>query len=532
MCWSPKPGEGPCPECGAGAPPAHGVDRRRTPAWVICLLGVAIGVAGTLAVVRSHQGASAPSEPVREPAKVASESTVDPDPEPDRPRARHVRPLLAEAGGQTSAALLLAADDRAPVVGLLPLGAFPLSGALCDADGTPLALSVVAIAEAYGFALLGGLDAEGFAPLRPRREPVPIGEPLHPAGGGEAVVVRGRSPHHPNELLLDREHDAGEALLDRDGAAAALTVGGNRALGVPPAWSWLAGRGIAREFSAVQAELRARDPAALLEDARRQINDADSPDAIAAALERLEVGFALAQARAGLRRFAGDIDWLADAVVLAGMAGEVLWASENFVELRSRDRDRANEHAAGLADAFLRAGDQRVQRAPREAVELLARGVELFPDHAALRMSYAGALLAAGDGSAALWQAQIAADRDPSLAPRLEAIAARTTSSRGAVEVPIDAETHVIRAACSVQGHPIELVVDTGASITVLPRSFTGAGTQTGRRVRIQTASGEVEADLVRYSTPGWRSAGSRSATSWPRRSTSRGPWPARACSA
>ena len=114
-------------------------------------------------------------------------------------------------------------------------------------------------------------------------------------------------------------------------------------------------------------------------------------------------------------------------------------------------------------------------------------------------MSYAGALLASGDGESALWQARIAAARDPSLSARLQAIEARTSTSGSIVEVPMDPDTQILRTKCSVAGRSLDLVVDTGASITVLPQAFASAGTPTGRRVRIQTASGEIEAELVRF---------------------------------
>jgi clan AA aspartic protease (TIGR02281 family) len=207
---------------------------------------------------------------------------------------------------------------------------------------------------------------------------------------------------------------------------------------------------------------------------------------------------AFEHARTCLLRFAGDVDLLADAVVLAVAAGQTLAATETWLELRSRDPARAREHAAGLIDAVLRAANDRVDRSPAAAVELLARGVEIFPEHAALRMSYAGALLAAGEGELALWQARLAAERDPALEPRLRAIASRTSGSGPAVEVPIDPETHVVRATCAVAGRRVDLVVDTGASITILPQWCVDLGTRTGRRVRVQTASGEVEAELFR----------------------------------
>lgn len=532
-CWTPLPrGASACAACGSGA--TQPVPRRPVPGWLIGVLSAAAGASVTLWWV-SRSG----DEPVRQqaaPTPPPAASKTDPAP-PAAPQTAptHTVDVFDASGTRVGTALLLRADPAQAAVGFLPLERLPLRGDPVDSDGHVLANQVQAVAEAYGFVLLAGLDATGRTPLRPRRAPILNDSELVVAGGRDHVRVLGRSPASANELLLDAPCADGAVLVDTAGDVAALGLGSTNALAVTPVWSWLDARAPAQPLARVQAELRARDPAALLEDVAREIGEAKSADATRAALDRLEVGFALARgaemvaaydralrhghrllaqrlaaagdargafdhARRCLLRFPADADLLGDAIVLAAGADEYQAAADLWLELRSRDPVRAQEHGAGLADALMRAADDRVARSPREAVEILARGVDLFPDRADLRMSYAGALLQSGDGDGALWQARLAADRDASLLPRLEAIAARTPASGAAVEIPIAPDSHVVGADCAVAGRSLQLVVDTGASITVLPAAFAALGRRTGRRVRIQTASGEVEAELVRYS--------------------------------
>ncbi|MEZ5966681.1 MAG: retropepsin-like aspartic protease [Planctomycetota bacterium] len=498
------------------------------------LLAAASAVGGVLATVwwtRESERAPMPAAP---PAVAAAQEAVVGHDAEEVPQPRHTMDLRDLDGNPVGACLMLRAGPGSAVHGFFPLSHLPKRGDLTATDGSRLRISVHGVAEAYGFVLMQGLPDDGTAALRPRREPISTDAELRLDTDGSPRRVLGRATHNANELLLDASCPDGSVLLDASGDAAALTLGSTRALAVTPAWSWLETPRPGETLEAAQAQLRRRDPETLLEDVLRELAEVQSVEATRAALGRLDTGFAMArtpelvlaydralrhghrllakrlddagdpraafeQARQALVRFPGDVDVLADAVVLAAGAGEFQAAADLWLELRSRDASRSADHAGGLGDALMRAAAERVDRAPRDAVGLLARGVELFPDRADLRMSYAGALLQAGDGASALWQARIAADRDPSLRTRLDAIAARTTTSGSAVEIPLDPDTHVVRAACAVAGRQLELMVDTGASITVLPTSFADAGKRTGRRVRIQTASGEVEAELVRF---------------------------------
>jgi len=494
--------------------------------------GVALGVAATLYLAPGHRPDATRPDPE---SAAESPATSPPEPSPVEADApRHGVPISDASGARCGTALLLQARPGGGTFAFLPLGSLPLRGDLRAADGRSLSADVLAVAEAYGFVLLVGFGAEGLVPLRPRRAPIGGGVELRQAGTSALRRVVGWSPAHPNVVLLEPPCDDGAVLVDGDGDAAALGLRDGSALVVTPAWLWIEAPAPARPLATVQAELRARDPVALLEDAAREVNEATTPEATRRALDRLEIGYALARgqeqvqaydralrrgnrvlaqrlAEAGdargalahvrlcLVRFPADVDLLADAVVLAAGAGDYQFAGDLWLELRSREPERAGEHGAGLAEALLRAAGERVSKNPREAVELLARGVDLFPERADLRMEYATALLQSGDGPSALWQAQIAAGRDPSLLPRLQAIASRTPASGSSVEIPIDPASHVVRAPCLVAGRSLELMVDTGASITVLPSEFAALGKRTGRRVRIQTASGVVEGELVRF---------------------------------
>jgi clan AA aspartic protease (TIGR02281 family) len=529
QCLSPLPALGAiCAACGHRTQAAQ----RTWPVWLAGVLGLVGGAGVTLFVVARLQQrpASGPAAASAPPAVVPELHVAPPDSERHQPV--HTATVYGRAGTKLGSALILAVGRPLPE-GLFPLARLPLRDSLGRNDGNPMPIEVSAVAVAYGFVLLRGLDCADAVAVPPRREPIANGTALRAAGTELRSVVLSRAPSNPNELVLDRELPDGVALLDDEGKAAALSLGSTRALAVTPVWSWLAADAPAVPLAQAQAELRARDPASLLEDATRAAFTATTPEATRVAIDQLELGFGLARAdmvaeydralraahrvlarrladagrqqqafahvRACTQRFLGDVDWLADAVVLAAGAGEVMAASEYWLELRSRDGARAHELTTGLVAAFMDAAQARVAHAPREASELLARGVELFADHAAMRMSYAGALLASGEGDNALWQARVAAARDPALAARLHAIEARTVSATSALEIPIDPQSHILRAQCSVAGHSLELVVDTGASITVLPLALAGAGSPTGRRVRIQTASGEVEADLVRF---------------------------------
>lgn len=431
-------------------------------------------------------------------------------------------------------ALVLQVAAREPTVAFLPLSRLPLRGDLRGPDGQ--GLRVVGLSEAYGFVLLTGSAAPpDVVPLRPRREVVTVGARLQVAGKNESVEVIAHGASTPHLLSLDTRAPDAAALVDGDGNASAFSLGDGTALPISPAFEFLVARQPPRPLDEVQRDLRRQDLALRLADGIDAIETATTVEATRAALEDLELGFGAARepalvdaydralrgahrllaqrlAHAGrpaegfahlrrcLDRFLGDVDCLADGVPLAAAAGDLQAAADLWLELRGRARERADGVATQLGDSMLRAGKAAERLDPAGAADILARGVDVLPDRADLRMAFADALLAGGQPYAALDQARIAARLDPRFASQLDAMAQRAqTRQAGAVEIPFDPETHVVQARCSLDGVGIDLVVDTGASLTIVPTALATSGATSRRRVAIQTASGTVEGNLVRF---------------------------------
>lgn len=430
-------------------------------------------------------------------------------------------------------ALALQVAAREPTIAFLPLSRLPLRGDLRGSDGK--SLRVVGLSEAYGFVLLGSPAPPDVVPLRPRREVVTVGAHLRVANEEVPIGVIAHGAATPHLLTLDAAVVDAVALLDSAGHAAAFSLGDGTALPISPAFAFLAAREPPRPLAEVQRDLRRHDLGLRLADGIEAVETATTVEATRAALEDLELGFGAARepalvdaydralrgahrllaqrlARAGrategfahlrrcLDRFLGDVDCLADGVPLAAAAGDLQAAADLWLELRSRARERADGVATQLGDSLLRAGKAAERLDPAGASDILARGVDVLPDRADLRMAFADALLAGGQPHAALDQARIAARIDPRFASQLDGIAKRAeTRQAGAVEIPFDPETHVVQARCTLDGVGIDLVVDTGASLTIVPTALAATGSTSKRRVAIQTASGTVEGNLVRF---------------------------------
>lgn len=431
-------------------------------------------------------------------------------------------------------ALVLQVAAREPTVAFLPLSRLPLRGDLRGPDGQ--GLRVVGLSEAYGFVLLTGSAAPpDVVPLRPRREVVTVGARLQVAGKNESVEVIAHGASTPHLLSLDTRAPDAAALVDGDGNASAFSLGDGTALPISPAFEFLVARQPPRPLDEVQRDLRRQDLALRLADGIDAIETATTVEATRAALEDLELGFgaarepalvdaydralrgahrllaqrlahagrpaeAFAHLRRCLDRFLGDVDCLADGVPLAAAAGDLQAAADLWLELRGRARERADGVATQLGDSMLRAGKAAERVDPTGAADILARGVDVLPDRADLRMAFANALLAGGQPHAALDQARIAARLDPRFASQLDGMAQRAeTRQAGAVEIPFDPETHVVQTRCTLDGVGIDLVVDTGASLTIVPTALATMGATSRRRVAIQTASGTVEGNLVRF---------------------------------
>ena len=118
-------------------------------------------------------------------------------------------------------------------------------------------------------------------------------------------------------------------------------------------------------------------------------------------------------------------------------------------------------------------------------------------------MSYAQALARAGRPLEARAAAEQAAALDPTYRQQLADYRQRAAahSHPAQVEIPFDPNTNVIKAEVRVGGLPLDLVVDTGATMTMVPLSLAKRLQlieHRNRRVRVQTASGMAEGVLVR----------------------------------
>jgi clan AA aspartic protease (TIGR02281 family) len=214
---------------------------------------------------------------------------------------------------------------------------------------------------------------------------------------------------------------------------------------------------------------------------------------------------ALRRARDALARFPDHAGLLADAVALSVATGAPQDAARLYRQLRVLSTPHANEIAEDLARGLQETAEHRLagQRV-QEGLDLLAEAISLFPRRADLHASSARALAAAGRAEAALAAAEIAARLDPSHLRQLSGYredAERARNPRGSVEIPLDRATLTIRADVRVAGEPLELVVDTGATLTTIPSALVkrlGLWKPDLPTVRIETAGGIREAELVR----------------------------------
>jgi clan AA aspartic protease (TIGR02281 family) len=328
-------------------------------------------------------------------------------------------------------------------------------------------------------------------------------------GGQESEVAVAR---HRNDgravLTLASDVPAGSAILDADQHVVGLALGGREALALDLALPLLRPLVATRPLADVQAELRQQDPSYILRDAAALMNEPTTAARVKEALDKLELGFALARsaalleqydetlryghhllvqktaaddpaaaaalARRALDRFPQHAGILGDLVQLTASLGDVLGAADLYMALRHQSRERAEELAGRFAGELASAGSRHLtERRPSEAYEVFSRGVDLFPQDARLRRGQAQALA------------------------RLEELADTAAGAR--VEIPIDPGTHSVRATCTVGGEPLEFIVDTGASYTVIPAAFARHAVEGLRRpVTVQTAGGAVTGTLIR----------------------------------
>ncbi len=531
-----------CPQCGASF-----VRKRRGVVAGLGILGLSLTVGlawwawGKLPMDSASSSAEGQAGESRlaEIARRQSSSELDEPENETRLEANHLQ-FLAGSGKPFSGLLLAGAQTLV----FITMEDFPMSGGL-QGDPGAIDFDVATYDRERGFVLLGAETkaAEGTQAL-------PLGDFRSLAIGEElrAVTPRGESIGSlsvasramDGRLELNKRLERASAILDLSGGAVAYALGGLRAMSLEDLIPWMQYRGL-REVEEVQAELRNLDPGMILqaqtriladmnattqsirkaiEEVRRAgrlATDADMVrqfiDAEKYGLQRLVLNLsndepeeAISILREGLGLFPDDPTLLSQAVQLMAIHGDPMEAIAHFRQLLRDHPERGKRVAESLGRGLAAKGAQLVQDGRFEAgLQLLASASELFPLRADLHMTYAQALSAAGQDQAALSQAQEAARLDPAYERQL-ATFSRKARPRGLrrgsrrTEIPFDPQTNVIRADVKIGGFPLELVVDTGASITIIPVDLAKRLSLidgSNRGVRVQTASGMAEGLLV-----------------------------------
>jgi len=342
--------------------------------------------------------------------------------------------------------------------------------------------------------------------IKPRSNPMVVSQATPPGSvlvdaGGHAIALMGKRHFHPLDPL------------------------------VPLQRSW---RGAPLELT--QKQIRATDPQKVVEDVRRLVDNknatlegvataiqllqqsqhlASSREAIEAfdtlmrwahhqrirLLTRADGAKALQQAVESYRQFPDHLGIHSDVALLLLEYGDPFEAILVFQALRSASA-RHGEEIAGKVTAQVAAklrGMLRAGRA-REAVALGARAVQALPLRADLRITYAQTLLKAGNHSLARSEALEALRLDPTKQSFFDRMnfknpnrSTRTTSRT--VVIPFDPSQKQIRTRGSVGSQDIQLIVDTGASYTTVPRQVAQNLGLLGKAVkaRVQTANGPVD---------------------------------------
>jgi clan AA aspartic protease (TIGR02281 family) len=177
---------------------------------------------------------------------------------------------------------------------------------------------------------------------------------------------------------------------------------------------------------------------------------------------------------------------------------------------------RIRVQAGGEARALRERDDQH------GLLEFYRHLTQLEPDHAEYFIGLAGAQLALGDMDAALRSLQLVA-HDPAyaaqVAPMLAQLQHGSASGREAAAVPVEVTgiplqrhgNHFLVEARPGRGHGLSLLIDTGASMTILtPAALQRRDiryTDTGRSGVFNTANGRVRAPIYRIDTlsvDGW----------------------------
>lgn len=562
-CWSAvAPEDDRCAECGQ----ILRASKTRWLLPIVAAALVAIGGASWWGFLRNHtqdkpHPEASPRQPDNDQPKGAgaiddiatgtqakAADTVKDGLPPRRPRTPRTSHVLWIKGNERPVALVRVATAAAsgPALFCVPIELLPLRGPLTTSDGDEIDAAVVTVdwqrrlvllqvpasAVADGIALPVGTAAsltttdrlEVWDPRWETQREIGLAAPL-----GGAI-----------EMKLDDALPVGALLLFR-GHAVAYGVGGTRALPLGPLLPWLR-RAISTHETMTLAELqrqvRSRDPQMILEDAamllarrpvtmkqieeamtmleqgQRLARDATSMQAFTDLLARVhrqrirlqshtDRVQALVLAKQALLRFPDHPGILADTVLLTLDHGDPAEALALYEQLLRASREHARSVADDLSNGLQRAARSR-RRAGRnqEALVLLTRAVQLFPQRADLHLAHAQALAAADRDYDALAAANEAARLDPSYARYVDRYqrAARDSGQSRTHVIPFDPRTRVLKTKASVGGQPVRFLVDTGASLTTIPTALAdrlGLRRQTNPRTKVTTASGELEVEVV-----------------------------------
>lgn len=447
--------------------------------------------------------------------------------------------ILEDSAGHEVALLALrAAQGRAPTL-VTRLEWLPTRGPLREPGAGPVELRVVHYDRFAGFAVLSGPVPPSVCPIpAARAAELPAGASLR-AGvrDGPLLAVRlvGREPER---LVLEPAPPRGAVVTTPAGRAVALALEGGRAWPLEPVLVWLGRPATGRPLAQVQEEWRASDPGSVLEDVGALLERRPSPSELREALAKVEgvapraAGpdqvrrlaraeralrrrlvralaaedpvAAFAEARRALERIPDDPVLVADAAALALAAGDPEAALGWYAKLRGLAPEHARSVALTIAGGVAASADRR-RAAGRnaETLALLEQALGVFPEDVGLLVRAAQALSALGRPHEAARHAARAARLDASyrsLAAAYERAARRASAPTSRLEIPFDPRTRVIRARAFAGRHPLQMVVDTGASHTTIPSSVARAlGLVRGDepRVRVDTAGGTLEAPMV-----------------------------------
>jgi len=498
----------------------------------------AVAAAGITIALFGEDRTNRPQQPA---PKVAETTPTPASPTPSVSVSHHWSLQPEGAGASAVHALVLRGAQPQPTSLLVSLGSIPLSGDFFDRDGAPIEARVFTHNIEQGFALLTAgraaptaieaLQVSGVSTLAPGDE-VAVHTVEGESGAGLVTST------DDGKLMIDRPVTPGSVIV-ADGKAVAWAARPGELMPLTPLGPWLGQPGT-RSLKIVQRELAEWSPdhlraqvaeifsvprpsdrdltraLTLLERLASRAAGADEFEALAQGqrdtylrlvrlLARDDPVRALEHARTALARFPDHVPLLADAVVLCLNTGDPVQAIPLYQQLAALSLDDANRLRGDLAASLRRHGLEHLGegRTP-ESLSALSEAVRLFPDRGELHAAHAQALKASGLDDAALAAAEAAARLDPAHARSVERYrrpAATQQESSGVVSIPIDPSTNSILTEIRVGGEPVELVVDTGASVTTLPSALIkrlGLWHPDLPTTKVTTASGTTEAEVVR----------------------------------